>query len=75
MSDSSGAPVVPRIVPIKSGNTVSGSDWIGVRMTEASVLKGVVRVPVLGGYAGPAAFLALLILLFLPALTWYREGR
>ncbi|MCB1487747.1 MAG: hypothetical protein KDJ88_09840, partial [Bauldia sp.] len=75
MSDSSGAPVVPRIVPIKSGNTVSGSDWIGVRMTEASVLKGVVRVPVLGGYAGPAAFLALLVLLFLPALTWYREGR
>ncbi len=75
MRSSDGAPIVPRIVPIRSGATVSGSDWIGVRMTEASVLKGIVRVPLLGGYAGPAAFLALLVLLFLPALTWFREGR
>ena len=35
-------------------------------MTEASVLKGIVRVPLFGGYAGPAAFLALLVLLLLP---------
>ncbi|SDB47506.1 DUF7408 domain-containing protein [Bauldia litoralis] len=75
MSDGDGAPIVPRIVPIRSGATFSGSDWIGVRMTEASVLKGIVRVPLLGGYAGPAAFLALLVLLFLPAFTWFREGR
>ncbi len=55
--------------------TISGSDWIGIRMTEASVLKGIVRVPLFGGYAGPAAFLALLVLLLLPAVTWFREGR
>jgi hypothetical protein len=66
---------VPRIVPIRSGTTVSGADWIGVRMTEASVLKGIVRVPLFGGYAGQAAFLALLVLLLLPAATWFREGR
>jgi len=75
MTDSSGSLVVPRIVPIRSGGTVSGSDWIGVRMTEASVLKGIIRIPIFGGYAGPAAFLALLVLLLLPGLTWFREGR
>ena len=44
-------------------------------MTDASVLKGIIRVPLFGGYVGPAAFLALLVLLLLPGLTWYREGR
>jgi hypothetical protein len=44
-------------------------------MTEASVLKGIIRAPLLGGYAGPAAFLALIILLLMPTLTWFREGR
>jgi hypothetical protein len=75
MADASGNLQVPRIVPIRSGGTVSGSDWIGIRMTEASVLKGIIRIPVFGGYAGPAAFLALLVLLLLPGLTWFREGR
>ncbi len=75
MDDSSGGLDLPRIVPIHGGTTMSGSDWIGVRMTDASVLKGIVRVPLFGGYAGPAAFLALIVLLFLPGLTWFREGR
>jgi hypothetical protein len=75
MADESGNLDLPRIVPIRGGATFSGSDWIGVKMTEASVLKGIARVPLFGGYAGPAAFLALLILLLLPAFTWFREGR
>ena len=58
---------LPRIVPIRAGGTMAGSDWIGIRMTEASVLKGVVRVPIFGGYGGLAAFLALLVLLAAPA--------
>ncbi len=66
---------LPRIVPIRGGSSYAGSDWIGVKMTEASVLNGIVRVPLFGGYAGPAAFLALLVLLLLPAVTWFREGR
>ena len=75
MADADGNLDLPRIVPIRSGATTAGADWIGVRMTEASVLKGIVRVPLFGGYAGPAAFLALLALLLLPGLTWFREGR
>jgi len=75
MADADGNPETPRIVPIRAGATKSGSDWIGVRMTEASVLKGVIRVPLFGGYVGPAAFLALLVLLLMPVFTWYREGR
>jgi hypothetical protein len=75
MADAGGALDMPRIVPIRGGASYSGSDWIGVRMTEASVLQGITRVPLFGGYAGPAAFLALLVLLLLPAVTWFREGR
>jgi len=75
MADADGNLDLPRIVPIRSGATTAGADWIGVRMTEASVLKGIVRVPLFGGYAGPAAVLALLALLLLPGLTWFREGR
>ncbi|MCP4382571.1 MAG: hypothetical protein GY798_14335 [Hyphomicrobiales bacterium] len=75
MADTGGGLAVPRIVPVRNRADAAGSDWIGIRMTEASVLKGIVRVPLFGGYAGPAAFLALLILLLLPGLTWFREGR
>jgi len=75
MSEPDGALDLPRIVPIRGGSSFAGADWIGVRMTEASVLQGIVRVPLFGGYAGPAAFLALLVLLLLPAATWFREGR
>jgi hypothetical protein len=75
MTGPSGNLALPRIVPIRSGASLSGSDWIGIRTTEASVLKGVVRVPLFGGALGAAAFLALFVLLLLPGLTWYREGR
>ncbi len=75
MANASGALTLPRIVPIRSGASLSGSDWIGVHMTEASVLKGVIRVPLFGGYIGVAAFLALFLLLLPAGLTWYREGR
>ena len=44
-------------------------------MTEASILKGIIRVPLFGGYIGAAAFLALFLLLLPAGLTWYREGR
>lgn len=69
MTDSSGAVSLPRIIPIHSGGAMSGSDWIGIRMTEASVLRGVDRLPLLAGLLGLAILLGAL------AATWYREGR
>ncbi|MBB3933163.1 hypothetical protein GGR25_004227 [Kaistia hirudinis] len=69
MSDADGRLVPPRVVPIRSGRSMAGSDWIGIRMTEASVLKGVDRLPLFSG------FLGLALLLGAAATTWYREGR
>jgi hypothetical protein len=68
MSDSSGEISLPRIVPIRSGGAMSGDDWIGIRRTEASVLRGVERMPLLAGLLGLAILLGTL------AATWYREG-
>jgi hypothetical protein len=69
MTDSSGALALPRIVPVRSSGTMSGSDWMGIRMTEASVLRGVDRLPLFAGLLGLAILLGTL------AATWYREGR
>jgi hypothetical protein len=69
MADSSGNLTLPRIIPVRPGGVASGSDWMGIRMTEASVLRGVNRLPLFAG------FLGLAILLGAVAATWYREGR
>ena len=53
-------------------------DWIGIRMTEASVLKGIDRVPLFYGFIGVfgiAGLFGLLALIGLPFATWIREGR
>ncbi len=64
-----GQPEVPRIVQIRSGQNFSGGDWAGIRISQASVLKGVDRLPLFGG------FLGLALLLGAVAATWFREGR
>jgi hypothetical protein len=60
---------VPRIVPVRSGDTFKGDDWLGLKMSSASVVRGVGVLPV---FAGP---LGLLLLLGSLAGTWVREGR
>jgi hypothetical protein len=78
MADASGKLTLPRIVPIRSGNSLSGSDWIGIRMTDASVLRGISRIPLFTGFLGlfgVAGLFGLLALLGLPFATWLREGR
>ena len=60
---------LPSIVPVRSAGAASGSDWIGLRTTDDSVLKAVDRVPLFGG------FLGLALLLFAMGAMWYREGR
>ena len=69
VADASGNITLPRIVPIRSGNTFNGSDWMGLRMSEASILKGIDRLPLFAGFLGLAILLGTL------AATWYREGR
>jgi hypothetical protein len=60
---------VPRIVAVRSGDTYAGDDWIGLKMSEASVVRGIGVLPVFTGLIG------LLLLLGSLAGTWAREGR
>jgi hypothetical protein len=60
---------LPRIVPVRSSSIFHGDGWMGVRMRDASVVKGVGVLPVFAGLIG------LLLLLGAFAATWLREGR
>ncbi|MGJ5198191.1 MULTISPECIES: hypothetical protein [unclassified Bradyrhizobium] len=60
---------MPRIVPVRSSTLFSGDGWMGVRMRDASVVKGVGVLPMFAGVIG------LLLLLGALAATWVREGR
>src|ERR1700744_2424509 len=60
---------MPRIVPVRSSSVFHGDGWMGVRMRDASVVKGVGGLPIFAGLIG------LLLLLGAFAATWLREGR
>jgi hypothetical protein len=60
---------MPRIVPVRSSSVFHGDGWMGVRMRDASVVRGVGVFPVFAGLIG------LLLLLGAFAATWAREGR
>jgi hypothetical protein len=60
---------MPRVVAVRSGDTYKGDDWIGLKMSNASVVRGVGVLPVFAGLLG------LLLLLGSLAGTWVREGR
>ncbi|WP_321338970.1 hypothetical protein [Breoghania sp.] len=62
-------PVVPRVVALNRASSYSGNGWLGLKMSEASVLKGIDRMPLFVGFLGLAILLGLL------SATWYREGR
>ncbi len=64
-----GAVSVPRILPMRNAATMHGSDWMGLRTTDASILRGVRALPLLAGLLGLVALLAAL------TAAWYREGR
>jgi hypothetical protein len=68
LADGSGM-ALPRVTPVSSRAPAAGRDWIGLRRSEASVLKSVDQLPLLGGLLG----LALLVGAF--AALWYREAR
>jgi hypothetical protein len=54
---------------VRSGGTYSGDDWIGLKMRDASVVRGIGVLPVFAGLLG------LLLLIGSLAGTWAREGR
>jgi hypothetical protein len=60
---------LPRIVPVRSSSVFHGDGWMGVRMRDVSVVKGVGVLPLFAGLIG------LLLLLGGFAATWLREGR
>jgi hypothetical protein len=60
---------MPRIVPVRSSSIFRGDGWLGVKMRDASVVKGVGVLPMFAGLIG------LLLLLGAFAATWLREGR
>jgi hypothetical protein len=67
--DDNGALRVPRIVGVRSSETFRGEDWMGVKLRDASVVRGIGVLPVFAG------FLGLLLLVGSLAATWAREGR
>ena len=60
---------LPRIVPVRASGVFHGDGWMGVKMRDASVVKGVGVLPLFAGLIG------LLLLLGAFAATWLREGR
>ena len=60
---------MPRVVPVRSTDTFKGGDWIGLKMRDASVVRGIGVLPIFTGLLG------MLLLLGSLALTWAREGR
>jgi hypothetical protein len=59
---------VPRLVGVR-GDTFRGDDWMGLKIREASVVRGIGVLPVFAGMIG------LLLLIGALAATWTREGR
>src|SRR3954447_1302146 len=60
---------LPRLVAVRSSDTYHGDDWLGFRVREASVVRGIGVLPVFAGLIG------LLLLVGSLAATWMREGR
>jgi hypothetical protein len=60
---------IPRIVPVRASGVFHGDGWMGVKMRDASVVRGVGVLPLFAGLIG------LLLLLGGFAATWLREGR
>jgi hypothetical protein len=60
---------VPRVVPVRTSTTFKGDDWIGLKMRDISVVRGIGVLPIFAGLIG------LLLLVGSLAATWAREGR
>jgi hypothetical protein len=66
---SNGGVAIPRVSAVSARAPAAGRDWMGLRRSEATLLKSVDQLPLLGGLLG----LAVLVGSF--AGLWYREAR
>ena len=62
------ASTLPRLVMMRSGRVMHGTDWLGLHRRDAYHVEGVRLFPLFTG------FLALAFLLGMMAITWFREG-
>jgi hypothetical protein len=69
LTDTAGDVALPRIVAMRSSETYRGDDWLGLKMRDASVVRGIGVLPMFAGLLG------LLLLVGALAATWAREGR
>ncbi len=61
---------VPRVVPVRASSSIfRGDGWMGVKIREASVVRGIGVLPIFSGILG------LLLLVGAFAATWLREGQ
>ncbi len=60
---------IPRILPVRGNGATAGNDWVGLKTTDASILKGINQLPLFSGLLGLALLLAGL------SAMWAREGR
>lgn len=69
IAEEDGGISVPRLLQVRAGARAAGSDWIGLREAEASVVRGLNMFPVFAGLIG------LFLLLASVTAAWAREGR
>ena len=60
---------LPRVLPVRASSVFRGDGWLGMKMRDASVVRGIGVLPVFAGLIG------LLLLVGAFAATWLREGR
>jgi hypothetical protein len=69
IEDGAGGIHLPRIVGVRANDSYHGDDWIGLKLREATVVRGIGVLPVFAGLIG------LLLLVGSLAATWAKEGR
>ena len=43
---------MPRVLAVHSGDTYKGDDWIGLKMRDSSIIRGIGVLPVFAGLLG-----------------------
>jgi len=59
--ESGSAVNVPRIVPVRSGSQFAGTDWIGLRISDSGIVRGVRISPLFIGLIGLAVLFGALV--------------